>query len=395
MTTLVFDQIIGGHEHHSGHFRGAFPHVPQKTLEEVLATKEKFAYMICWRHTPYKWPTDPRQELNESINALMFLKDTGVIEAARDGRCKIVLLDWYEGIRYSPDTQIYRFHDKFAVLISELRIPPKNLVYVDANAILHKDERPNGPRIVYENYWLAIYNHIHRSNIPKFDFNPNKPFRYLSYARHWNSSRQYVTFDLFNRDLIQHGLVSCGSSHAFSTAADSQIRDAHNEFRGNIMIWNPTASAEKVEEFLSKLPMTLDADLAVNQAETINHDHHRDSDISLLQETHMNPETVFLSEKTVRALMLGHPFLMMSSPGTIAEIRRLGFYTYSHVFDERYDQEMNVIKRRDMVIDELEKYIKRPDRATAYKQLMVIAEYNQKKFFEIRNTIGRNLIEAL
>lgn len=66
-------------------------------------------------------------------------------------------------------------------------------------------------------------------------------------------------------------------------------------------------------------------------------------------------ETVFfgrrthLTEKTFKAIALGMPFILVAPAGSLSYLREYGFRTFSHVWDESYDEETNDIRRLEMV----------------------------------------------
>lgn len=58
-----------------------------------------------------------------------------------------------------------------------------------------------------------------------------------------------------------------------------------------------------------------------------------------------------LSEKTVKVLLTGMPFVSVSTPNFLVNIRSLGFETYHSLWDESYDQETDWLKRFDKIVD--------------------------------------------
>lgn len=58
----------------------------------------------------------------------------------------------------------------------------------------------------------------------------------------------------------------------------------------------------------------------------------------------------FLTEKTVKALLTGMPFVSMSHANFLSQIRKLGFVTYDSLWDESYDQQTAFDKRMDQVV---------------------------------------------
>ena len=58
-----------------------------------------------------------------------------------------------------------------------------------------------------------------------------------------------------------------------------------------------------------------------------------------------------LTEKTIKPLLTGMPFVMMSSVGHLRKLRAMGFTTYDKFWDESYDEEPDFEKRVSKVID--------------------------------------------
>lgn len=71
--------------------------------------------------------------------------------------------------------------------------------------------------------------------------------------------------------------------------------------------------------------------------------------LELIVETTSN--FIFITEKTVRPLSAGMPFLMVSAPKTLQYLRDIGFQTYNNYIDESYDDELDLDKRIDLVTD--------------------------------------------
>jgi len=63
----------------------------------------------------------------------------------------------------------------------------------------------------------------------------------------------------------------------------------------------------------------------------------------------------FISEKTYKPLLAGHPIIALSTPGHLEYLRKLGFQTWSPWINESYDLELSVNKRISMIADEIKK----------------------------------------
>jgi hypothetical protein len=95
-----------------------------------------------------------------------------------------------------------------------------------------------------------------------------------------------------------------------------------------------------LDEIYNLLPITCEIDIfnPKNPWDYGNINTYTRSFCSIVTETFIDENfNVFLSEKIMKPLACGHPFLLMSSAGGIAQIRKLGFQTFSPIFDETYD----------------------------------------------------------
>ncbi len=65
---------------------------------------------------------------------------------------------------------------------------------------------------------------------------------------------------------------------------------------------------------------------------------------------------IFLCEKNVKPILQGQPFIWLSNINTLESIRSMGFETYPELFDEGYDDEVNIDNRFNMVVKEIRRY---------------------------------------
>lgn len=84
----------------------------------------------------------------------------------------------------------------------------------------------------------------------------------------------------------------------------------------------------------------------------------------------------WITEKTVRNLIVGKPFLIMGGKGTLARIRQLGFKTFDPVIDESYDSIENNYLRIEAVKKEIDR-LSQCDSLTLFDQLRDILEFNR------------------
>ena len=103
----------------------------------------------------------------------------------------------------------------------------------------------------------------------------------------------------------------------------------------------------------------------------------------------------FLTEKTFKPLMYGHPFVLVTHPGALERLRRLGFETYPEWFDEEYDDIGDSAERIKYLTQKtIHKACTQELDINAIKDKL---EYNRQHFFSIDNaiTIFNNLFDDL
>jgi hypothetical protein len=59
--------------------------------------------------------------------------------------------------------------------------------------------------------------------------------------------------------------------------------------------------------------------------------------LHVVTETVFDYPTVFISEKSIRPILFKRPFVLASSVGCLANIRKVGFQTFNQYWDESYD----------------------------------------------------------
>lgn len=114
-------------------------------------------------------------------------------------------------------------------------------------------------------------------------------------------------------------------------------------------------------------------------------------------------ERVHLTEKTLRPIACGQPFILANGPGALKYLQSYGFKTFHPLIDESYDNELNSDTRLEMITNEMCRISNLPDekRKEIFIELDKIAEYNKKVFFsdnfenQVINELKNNLTYAL
>jgi len=94
--------------------------------------------------------------------------------------------------------------------------------------------------------------------------------------------------------------------------------------------------------------------------------------------------TTWITEKTVKNLYIGKPFVVMSGAGTLNKLKTFGFKTFSPWINETYDTITNNYDRLQAIISEIDRIaqLSYADLQPMHKELMPIFEHNRQVYIE-------------
>lgn len=106
-----------------------------------------------------------------------------------------------------------------------------------------------------------------------------------------------------------------------------------------------------------------------------------DTYFSLVTETEVDLDgrQLFITEKTFKPLLAGHPFVILAQPGVYQYLRSLGFETFNGIVDENFDQEIDTEKRTDMIVSEVARLCN-SDLSVFADQCQEICQHNHSKY---------------
>ena len=97
----------------------------------------------------------------------------------------------------------------------------------------------------------------------------------------------------------------------------------------------------------------------------------------------------WFTEKSLRCLIAGKPFLLLAGAGSLANLQKMGFKTFSPLFDESYDAEIDSNRRVDMIQQEIDR-ISHLDRNELMANLQPIVDYNRDNYKNIVDHYYKN-----
>jgi len=126
------------------------------------------------------------------------------------------------------------------------------------------------------------------------------------------------------------------------------------------------------------------------------------TDIEVVLETLFDDNRLHLTEKSLRPIAVGQPFILAGTTGSLEYLRSYGFKTFNSVWDESYDLVEDPAERL-IQIAELMKYISTwlpHQRERNMAKAQAVADYNRQHFFsqkffnQITDELKTNLTSA-
>jgi hypothetical protein len=223
---------------------------------------------------------------------------------------------------------------------------------------------------------------------PKLSFemsNIKKDF--LIYNRAWSGTREYRL--CFTEQLIDQKLLNCVKI-SFNPV-DHQHYTKHQFKNPALQINNYT-----MEQHL--LPTAATATASADY----NHSDYNSVGIEVVLETLFDDTRWHLTEKALRPIACGKPFILAATPGSLQYLQDYGFETFAGLIDESYDLITNSRERLDAVIQEMKRIagLDTDAKQVLYTKLHEIAQRNKKRFFnglfdQVINEYKTNLDQAM
>jgi hypothetical protein len=259
---------------------------------------------------------------------------------------------------------------------------PKNLNYgknmFEKGLLLHSEKRSNNlKKYQIDNELIPVYYWSHAviardwfryAEHESFQKNVKKTF--LIYNRAWAGTREYrLRFSdlLVERKLVDQCQTSCNP-------IDPELNLHYANYKFNNPLWRPT---HVLENFLQLT--TADSN---NSADFDTNDYNS-TDIEVILETLFDDDRLHLTEKSLRPIACGQPFILTATQGSLEYLRSYGFQTFDTVWDESYDQITNPEERLIAVVDLMQQIAKWDPETKVDKmaQARSIADYNRRWFF--------------
>ena len=194
--------------------------------------------------------------------------------------------------------------------------------------------------------------------------------KFLIYNRAWSNTREYRL--KFIELLIKLGLENhCQTS---VNPVEPELGIHYNAHQFKNPAWRPNIPLENYFP-LNTAQSHYSADFNIEDYEA--------TDIEVVLETLFDDGRLQLTEKSLRPIACGQPFILAGTHGSLEYLRSYGFKTFGDMWDESYDL-IEDPKERLIRIAELMKQIlnwNSDEYANQMTRARAVADYNKKHFF--------------
>jgi len=273
----------------------------------------------------------------------------------------------------------YEAHNNLVETIPKLRLKVSLWNVYDKVLLCHSEK--NSPELrKFESHFIGVYYWSH-GIIARDWFRfaehdralVNNPQDYthdfLIYNRAWSGTREYR---LKFVDLLINAQLADRSNIKFS-AVDLDIHYTNHKFK------NPEfqISNKSIEHAIAA--NTFDSHASAGYVP----EDYNTCGIEVVLETLFDDTRNHLTEKILRSIACGKPFILVSTPGSLQYLRDYGFKTFAGLIDESYDHVQDPVERLQCIIKEMHRISNLPPDAKLqlFQQLNEIAVYNKARFF--------------
>ena len=192
---------------------------------------------------------------------------------------------------------------------------------------------------------------------------------FLIYNRAWSGSREYRL--KFTEMLVDAGL-HFQSKTAFSPV-DQGIPYTQHQYKNSSLAVTRQDLEHHIET--NTAPSWASADYTSND--------YQETQLEVVLETLFDDTRLHLTEKTLRPIACGHPFILCATHGSLAYLREYGFKTFGDFWDESYDGIVDPVERLQSIMQLLKSIADMPDdqRCKLFEQVQSVCTFNKERFF--------------
>ena len=326
-----------------------------------------YCYPIGCFHAPRDWAGEPVNYDIHYMSPLHYLPK----EVDRDARSGRVLFIFDQSQEGNADPGLWTW---FYATAAEHGMNPQQFVYMTSDHLAENSHKEycdingieNQMHVLSTLFNLHVIAATQRFIVP-CEYNEwiaakghtTKLYNCLNRVLH--DHRRWFFLKLLEQDLIEQGMVSMDQFTSVSKLPDGTQLDPGLLSKAQAL-----------------LPLVVDkSDFTINHFNDLNTDIYLNSWFSVITETFIDDKQLLLGEKVFKPMMCSSPFMVLSSRGTLARLRELGFQTFPMLWDESYD-DLDPVPRMDAIIEQIHKLRHVTDLRSWFAQAEPVLRHNRE-----------------
>jgi len=253
----------------------------------------------------------------------------------------------------------------------------------DFKLLLHSEKNSEDLKKYEKNGFLGIYYWAHAfialdwyrfarhdiklKSLQKENFNND----FNIYCRAWDGSREYrLTFlSLLKKNNIDN------LSNIFFNETCNNIH--YSEYEPENKKW------EFKKTSIDNIRFCTFRNIDSSASATYNPDDYNDAAIDIVLETVFDKRKIQLTEKLLRPIACGKPFILVAEHGSLEYIKSYGFKTFGNLIDENYDSITDPRKRLESITKTMNliSSLGQQEKNNLFLEMHKIADYNKNWFF--------------
>ncbi len=319
------------------------------------------------------------------------------LSSVRDNKAIICL--YQAGEAAQVDFININLFEEFYKELLNRKIDPSNFVFITGNMIAKKqfnEWKPNSEYKDKKDFHIIEFsgyrhiNYVEKWALAKKDIDKNIEKHFLCYNRNMTHPHRLLIVSLLEfENLIDNGLVSYPK---FSKEHFSGKMNVHFNLGRTIR----NKLLECAERLRLRAPSIIDVDeWDTNHFDTSPSWPYEKTFFSLVSESQVIEDTLFLSEKIWKSIANKHPFILVGSYKTLDYLHKEGFKTFHPFIDESYDNEKHPYKRVSKVMKEVNRLclMDQSEMKNFLFKIDDIIEYNYDKLINDHYNIDRTFKE--
>lgn len=247
--------------------------------------------------------------------------DERIINDVKIKKCKIILTILFEGYSGREENEDFDILNDWCL---KNNFDKDDVYFINGNLLTDDIIKKNNYNFL--GFGISTFEDwLEPKKIDKpliYNVNDKKSKLFLSYNRAPRAHRYYLIAELFKNNLLDDGIISFFEENV----EDSLFNEILNE-------------SEKIK-LQNKIPLIANGGIdykKYNPSNNICTFHNEQTFLSLVSETLVDKNTLFISEKTWKPILTGHPFIIFGNKGTLKYLKSRGYQTFSDWWDESYD----------------------------------------------------------